>query len=625
MEALGLWLETRVRRGRVAGIEESLEGWCRFAETQSAHALSVDPVALMARLALARGQAHAALERCDRGLERGAGSRPERVAVLEALAARALGWLGRGDEAFGRLALGGEAGLTALEPEERIAVLAHAGRRDSAFASCDGSVLGGLWADVLAGRSVAAERWADLRRLDRYRAGRAIHDLGLVDSSVVPVYWRRRGASDLRRFGAGLLAERIEALESSAWSALESFVLAGVVDIGAVGLLLARAGYGEARVELGVDPVRVLNAGVGGAEELVAETPAGRLAMRAPILDAALRGLFAAIIGGLRTAKTDEPTPPDGGPRAEERTTFRGVVGDSESLSGALSKAAALAIGEMPVLVRGETGTGKELLARGIHEHSRRRANPFLAINCAALSESLLLSDLFGHVRGAFTGADRDRSGVFEAGRGGTVFLDEIGDLPLTAQGMLLRVLQEKEVRRVGESLPRRVDVRVVAATHRDLSRMVSAGTFRQDLFYRLAVAVVELPPLRDRGDDVILLAQDFLQRHAPDRRLSTRARAQLLGHRWPGNVRELENVLAVAAALSDGVIEPHHLEIPASSVLGGVRGDYHQQVDGFRRRLVEEALSASGGNRAEAARRLGLSRQALSYLSQQMGLARRR
>ena len=628
LQALGFWLETRIRRGRVAGIEESLDLWSQFALTQAPLTLMVDPDALGARLALSRGQAHGALDLCDRGRERVGervrGKRPEQVAVLDVLAARALGWLGRGDEAFGRLAVAGEAALAALEPEERIAVLAHAGRRDGAYSACGDSVVGALWADVLAGRPVPAERWSDLRRLDRYRAGRTIHDLGLIDSSVVPVYWKRRAASDLRRFGAGLLAERIEGLEASAWSALEVFVLGGSVESAAVGSLLGRAGYGEARVEIGDDPPRVVNAGIGGGEELSAETPAGRLVLRAPLLDAPLRGLFAVIVGGFRGGKGDDS--PSGLPRPiEGRSVFRGVVGESESLQSALTKAAALAAGEMPVLVHGETGSGKELVARGIHERSRRASSPFLAINCAALSDSLLLSDLFGHVRGAFTGADRDRSGVFEAGRGGTVFLDEIGDLPLVAQGMLLRVLQEKEVRRVGESLPRRVDVRVVAATHRDLSQMVATGSFRQDLFFRLAVAVVELPPLRDRGDDVLLLAQDFLARHASDRRLSTRARAQLLGHRWPGNVRELENVLAVAAALSDGLIEPQHLEIPEASCSGGVRGDYHQQVDSFRRRLVEEALLAADGNRAEAARRLGLSRQALSYLSQRMELGRRR
>ena len=176
---------------------------------------------------------------------------------------------------------------------------------------------------------------------------------------------------------------------------------------------------------------------------------------------------------------------------------------------------------------------------------------------------------------------------------------------------MLLRVLQEREVRRVGESLARRIDVRVIAATHRDLAQMVRAGTFRQDLFFRLAVAVVELPPLRERADDVVLIAESVLQRIAPDRRLTTRARAMLLGHSWPGNVRELENVLAVATTLTAGLIEPRHLELPTGhDEAPSELGDYHQRVESFRRRLVSEALEAAEGNRSEAARRLGLSRQ---------------
>jgi len=290
----------------------------------------------------------------------------------------------------------------------------------------------------------------------------------------------------------------------------------------------------------------------------------------------------------------------------------------------AMVRAESLARGEMPVLVLGETGTGKELIAKAVHGASRRAPGPYLAINCAALSETLLVADLFGHVRGAFTGADRDRAGVFEAAKGGTVFLDEIGDLPLVAQGMLLRVLQEREVRRVGESVARGVDVRVIAATHRDLPKMVREGTFRADLYFRMAVAVVELPPLRDRGDDVLLIASSWLTNYAPGLRLSARARAMLLAYSWPGNVRELENTLAVASTLARGsVIESRHLEIPHQPA--GLRGDYHVRVEAYRRRLIEEALESTGGNRAEAARRLGLSRQALSYLSQQMGFGRRR
>ncbi len=252
-----------------------------------------------------------------------------------------------------------------------------------------------------------------------------------------------------------------------------------------------------------------------------------------------------------------------------------------------------------------------------------------MAVNCAALGESLLLSDLFGHVRGAFTGADKDRAGVFETAQRGTVFLDELGDLPVAAQGMLLRVLQEREVRRVGESLPRRVDVRVVAATHRDLAAAVAAGTFREDLFYRLKVGSVELPPLRERGDDILLLAEHCLARQrgpgfVPT--LSRRARELLLAHPFPGNVRELENVLAVAAALAGGgIIEPEHLglpEPPDSAVSAGEEGSYHRKIEDYRRQLLIEELAACRGNQAEAARRLGLSRQGLSYLARQLRLS---
>ena len=237
------------------------------------------------------------------------------------------------------------------------------------------------------------------------------------------------------------------------------------------------------------------------------------------------------------------------------------LVGESPALLAAIDRLDRLAPGGLPVLILGESGTGKELAARRLHRRSARAGRPFVAVNCAALSETLLLSDLFGHVRGAFTSAERDRKGVFEAAHGGTVFLDEIGDLPLSAQGLLLRVLQEGEIRRLGESEARRVDVRVLAATHRDLAGMVTAGSFRRDLYFRLRVGCVEMPPLRDRGDDccespiTCSIACDAAGRRRGSRR---EARARLLAHRWPGNVRELENVLSVGAALAGGgVIEP--------------------------------------------------------------------
>jgi transcriptional regulator with PAS, ATPase and Fis domain len=294
------------------------------------------------------------------------------------------------------------------------------------------------------------------------------------------------------------------------------------------------------------------------------------------------------------------------------------MLGESPELKSALDRLALLAPSDLAILIQGETGTGKELAARRIHRLSPRAQLPFLAVNCAALPESLLLSDLFGHVKGSFTGADRDRAGIFEASRGGTVFLDEIGDLPLPAQGKLLRVLQEREVRRLGESVPRRVEVRIVAATHRNLSSMVRDGEFRRDLFYRLKVGSVVLPPLRQRGGDVLLLGEYFVVREGYQ--LSSDARRRLRSYPWPGNVRELRNTLEVAKALSDDyVIRPEHLELPESES-GSVVG-YHQQVREFRRDLVREALRASGGNRSEAARNLGLSRQALSYLVRSLAI----
>jgi DNA-binding NtrC family response regulator len=348
--------------------------------------------------------------------------------------------------------------------------------------------------------------------------------------------------------------------------------------------------------------------------QLGATAPAERL-------EAQDGGPWAAFALILRDLVASDPQPAEESvPPAPQRSTG-GLVGESPVLRSALDRIARLAPSELPVMILGESGTGKELAARQLHRGSARAGRPFVPVNCAALSETLILSELFGHTRGAFTGADRDRKGVFETAHGGTVFLDEIGDLPLSAQGMLLRVLQEGEIRRLGESEPRRVDVRVLAATHRDLARMVEEGAFRRDLYYRLRVGSVELPPLRDRGDDVLRIADHFLARPRgrPPAALSREARARLLAYGWPGNVRELENVLAVAAALAgDGPIEPEHLELPAGA--GVPEAPYHQQVDALRRSLVARAM-AECDNRAEAARRLGISRQALSYLIRQLGL----
>jgi len=211
---------------------------------------------------------------------------------------------------------------------------------------------------------------------------------------------------------------------------------------------------------------------------------------------------------------------------------------------------------DVPVLVHGETGSGKELVARALHDFGPRAKAPFLAENCAAITPTLLESELFGHVRGAFTDASRDRKGTFAAADGGTVFLDEIGDMPLTMQSKILRVLQEGEVRPVGASKPEKVDVRIIAASHRDLAEMVAAGQFREDLLYRLNVITLELPPLRERSEDLVYLASFLLARvaqeeHGPARELTPAALESLASRRFPGNVREFENLLRRASALT--------------------------------------------------------------------------
>jgi DNA-binding NtrC family response regulator len=233
-----------------------------------------------------------------------------------------------------------------------------------------------------------------------------------------------------------------------------------------------------------------------------------------------------------------------------------GIVGESEALQVVLQQVELVADTDATVLLTGESGTGKELVARAIHERSHRRKGPLVRVNCAAIPESLFESELFGYVRGAFTGALNDRPGRFEAAQGGTLLLDEIGEVPLAMQPKLLRVLQEKELERVGETRPRKIDVRIVAATNRDLAGEVEAGRFRGDLFYRLNVFPIENPPLRDRREDIPLLAEHFIQAAArrlrrPPARLSEAALRQLMTRDWPGNIRELENVIERAIILA--------------------------------------------------------------------------
>jgi serine/threonine-protein kinase PknK len=286
------------------------------------------------------------------------------------------------------------------------------------------------------------------------------------------------------------------------------------------------------------------------------------------------------------------------------------------------------ATSELPVLLLGETGTGKELVARALHDLSPRRGRTFVAHNCGATPDSLIESELFGHARGAFTGAVGERAGLFELADRGTLFLDEIGDASALLQMKLLRVLQEGEVRRVGDTRLRRVDVRVVAATHRGLDEAADLGTFRADLFYRLNAVVLRLPPLRERGADVLLLARLFLSRAACASgvevpRLSKELEARLLRHRWPGNVRELQNGCAYAVRVAGArhTVDPGHWPVSLTACQGSAHG-LHAETQALEMRRLRETLERTHGNKSRAARALGLSRQGLLKKLRRYGLA---
>lgn len=304
------------------------------------------------------------------------------------------------------------------------------------------------------------------------------------------------------------------------------------------------------------------------------------------------------------------------------------VVAESPAMRAALDVVARVAAHRTTVLITGESGTGKEVIARAIHRASPRAGAAFVGVNCAAIPETLLESELFGHVRGAFTGATADRPGLFEQADGGTLLLDEIGELPLPLQSKLLRALQEGEIRRVGAERTRKVDARVVAATARDLRAEVTAGRFREDLFYRLNVVTVHLPPLRDRPEDIPALARHFAAGASRrlGRRLAVSAAAigWLAAQPWPGNARELEHTIERAAVLSDhDALEPDDFR-PRDGVraaLAEPAGTLRDAVDAAERDAIAAALTAAGGNRRDAATRLGVSLRTLFYKIARHGL----
>ena len=313
--------------------------------------------------------------------------------------------------------------------------------------------------------------------------------------------------------------------------------------------------------------------------------------------------------------------------RERGRYDYNEIIGTSSAMRRVFAVLDRVIESDLPVRITGESGTGKELIARAIYKHGARKARPFVSINCAAVPDSLLSSELFGHVKGAFTGADKNRRGLFQQADGGTLFLDEIGDMSGEMQSKLLRVLQEREVRPVGSTQPEKVDVRVIVASHRDLFKMVEAGHFREDLYYRLNVLSVELPTLAERAEDIPLLAESLLGRAARDAHrdvphMSPEVHAALLRHDWPGNVRELENEMRRLVVLADDLVRLDHLspQIQDSAGLSKatadaaieVNGDLRTAVANYEAAAIEAALVDAEGNKSKAADALGISRFAL-------------
>jgi transcriptional regulator with GAF, ATPase, and Fis domain len=318
-----------------------------------------------------------------------------------------------------------------------------------------------------------------------------------------------------------------------------------------------------------------------------------------------------------------------------ERFSFSNMIAGSRAMRTVTEIASRVAQSETTVLLTGESGTGKELLAKGIHFHSARQRRPFVTVNCAAIPEQLLESELFGHRRGAFTGAVGDKRGKFELADGGTIFLDEVGDLPLLLQVKILRVLQEREIDKVGDPRSTKVDVRVIAATNRDLEKMIADGAFREDLYYRLAVVAIRVPPLRERADDIPLLVDHFLAKHCerlarPRPAVEKALYSAFNLYAWPGNIRELENVIERALVLdTDGVLGPGDLPErlrTREQRIGNLQIELPDEgisLERVERELLLAALSKHDWNQTRAAAYLDITRSTLVYRIQKFGLER--
>lgn len=320
-----------------------------------------------------------------------------------------------------------------------------------------------------------------------------------------------------------------------------------------------------------------------------------------------------------------------------KRYDFGNIIGNSPAMQRIFEMVKKVSSTNATVLISGESGTGKELVARAIHHNSPRGHRPFVAVNCAAIPATLIESELFGAVKGAYTGADRSRRGLFEEADGSTLLLDEVGELPLEVQAKLLRALQEGEIKRVGDTATRKVDIRIIAATNKDLAAEAEQGTFREDLFYRLSVIPMHLPPLRERSEDIAPLARHFMEKSAkrhnlPDRELSPAAIEALMAAPLKGNVRELENLLEQAMVMADDdVLDASDLPLGSSST-GGIRVSVPPDEDDLKKvlklvasetekQIIGRVLRENQGNRTRTAERLGISRRALITKIQELGL----
>ena len=309
--------------------------------------------------------------------------------------------------------------------------------------------------------------------------------------------------------------------------------------------------------------------------------------------------------------------------RKRERERFGDIIGKSDEMRNVFTLIEKVAPADATVLILGETGTGKELVARAVHERSQRAKKPFVAINCAAITETLLESELFGYEKGAFTGADRRKPGMFELANNGTLFLDEIAEMPQSLQAKLLRVLQEKTVYHLGGTTPIPVDVRIIAATNKDIKKLVNEHRFREDLYFRIAVFPINLPPLRARREDIPLLARHFLAKRSTNAQISPEAMELLMDYNFPGNVRELENILERALILSGGGnILPEHLpdlEIAIAESASLQPGE--TTLDELEKKMLIAALEKAGGNKSKAAKMLGITRRMIYTRLKKYGL----